>query len=218
MQLYEEIFLLGLNDQKGRISQDVDLEIRFLLSGAILAELALGEYITLDEKKRLVVLRSGPTGEALMDEALEQLAAASKARRPSYWIRRLADGVKRLQRRVGMQLVHRGILRREEKRYLWVIPYEAFPQQDASAKFWLKQRLRAAVLAGGPADPRTVALLGLLRACDLLDLIFTRDEIKVARKTVDTLTQTDEFARGVREAVEEIEAAAAAAASMETMG
>jgi len=218
MQLYEELFLLALNDQKGEVSGSVVTRIGFGLSGAILSELVLAGKIGLDEKKHLVVINSDPTSDDLLDEALAKIVESSRQRKTSFWINRLNDSVKKLQRRVGMRLVDQGILKLEEKRYLWVIPYEAFPQVDASAKYWVKQSLRQVVLAGEKAESHTVALLGLVRASEMLEFVFTRDELKTARKKIDQLTIDDEIGIGIRDAIEAIEAAAVAAALASTTG
>ena len=164
MQLYEELFLLALNDQKGEVSSAVVTILGFGLSGAILSELVLAGKIGLDDEKHMVVLNSELIGDELLDEAFTRIAEASRPRKTSYWINRLSESVKKLQRRVGMGLVEKGVLQLEEKRFLWVIPYEAFPQVDASAKYWVKQSPRQVVLAGEKAEARSIALLGLVRA------------------------------------------------------
>jgi hypothetical protein len=76
----------------------------------------------------------------------------------------------------------------------------------------VKHRLRAIVLAGEKHDEYAVALLSLVQAIDLLDHIFTVDEIKSARKRVQTLVQDDTLGAAVREALQDIAAAAATAA------
>jgi hypothetical protein len=101
-------------------------------------------------------------------------------------------------------------LNQEEKRFLWVIPYMVFPQQDASAKYWIKQHLRAVVLAGEIADAHSILVLSLVRAAGLLDFVFTRDEVKAARKRIEAITSDTILDPEVRGAVEEINAAVTA--------
>jgi hypothetical protein len=63
-----------------------------------------------------------------------------------------------------------------------------------------------------------LALLGLVRATYLLEFVFTIDELKAVRKKIDLLTLNDDIGNGVREAIEEIEAAALAAVKASEMG
>jgi hypothetical protein len=213
MLLHEELFLLAINEQKGRIYQSVEPQLLYGLSGAILSELVLAGKIGIDDKKHLISLDPNPTGEALLDEALQKINEKQRQRKSSYWVSHLAEGLKKLQSRVGKSLVEKRILTREEKRFLWVIPYEEYPQIDASAKYWIKQNLRTLVLTQAEGKSHEVALLGLVRASNLLEFVFTTDELKIARKKIDQLTIKDEIGNGVRETIDAIEAASLAAAT-----
>jgi hypothetical protein len=217
MLLHEELFLLALNDLKGRIYQSVEPQILYGLSGAILSELVLAGKIGVDEKKHLVSFDSTPPGNGLLDEALQLIVDKHRPRKISYWVKNLVEEMKKLQSRVGKSLVEKRILTREEKRFLWVIPYEEYPQIDASAKYWIKQKLRTLVLTQAEGKSHDVALLGLVRASKLLEFVFTTDELKIARKKIDRLTIADEIGNGVRETIEAIEAAALAAATSASM-
>jgi hypothetical protein len=64
------------------------------------------------------------------------------------------------------------------------------------------------VLANEKAPPQTIILLGLLKACRLLYLIFTRDEQSAARKKVDALVKGEEFRKVVARTIANVEAAA----------
>jgi hypothetical protein len=205
--LAEEFFLLSIDDARGKIITAVSDGLKIGLAGALLADLALHNKINL-VNKRLAVIDPSPTGEALLDEALARLAADKKPRKTSAWVEKLAD--RKLPKKTAQRLVEKNVLQIVEKHYLWVIPYEVFPQVDASAKYWVKQHLRSAVLAGGETTPGIIAFLSLLKACRLLNLVFTRDEIKAATLKVDGLVKGEPFGAAVAEMIAEIEAAMAA--------
>ena len=218
MLLYEEFFLLALNDAKSHIPNTLESQMGFGISGAILSDLVLAGRIGLGPKQHLVVVDPHPTGDDLLNEVLGLVDEFDRPHKAVFWVNKLAVSIKKLERRVGMKLVSKGILRREEKRYLWVIPYDAYPEVDASAKYWVKQGLRQMVLEHKEASPQQIALLGLVRACDMLGFIFTRDELKAARMTIDALTFSDEIGKGVRETIEAIEAAAISASLSANFG
>lgn len=204
LNLPEEFFLLSIDDNKGKIIAEVSDGLELGLAGALLAELALQDRIGLKDK-RLVVTNPAPTSDGALDEALEAIGNEKRLRKISWWIERFAR--RGLADPIAERLVKRNILKIEHKRNLWVIPYEVFPQVDASAKYWVKHHLRRAVLAGGEATPGIIALLSLLKACRLLDLVFTRDEKKVARRKVEALVASEPFGAALAETIEEIEAA-----------
>jgi Golgi phosphoprotein 3 len=205
--LAEEFFLLAIDDAKGKIITAVDDGLQIGLAGALLADLALHGKINLADK-RLAVVDPTLTGEPLLDEALVRLGDEKKLRKTGYWVEKLAT--KKLPKRVAARLVEQNVLQIEEKRYLWVIPYVVFPQVDASAKYWVKEHLRSAVLASSEVTPGIVVLLSLLKACRLLNLVFTRDELKAATRKVDALVQSEPYGAAVAETIAEIEGAIAA--------
>jgi hypothetical protein len=83
--------------------------------------------------------------------------------------------------------------------------------QDASAKYWVKQHLREITLGGVAPESRELALLSLIDACRLLNLVFTKDERKAASRKVEELVKGEPFGEAVAKTLEEIEMAATVA-------
>jgi hypothetical protein len=206
--LPEELFLLSIDDSKGKLLTGSKDSLKFGMAGALLASLALHERVK-GEEKRLIVIDDAPTGEALLDQTLARIYAEKKPRKINHWIQIFANG--KLINQTAEGLEARNIIRIEKKRYLWIIPFELFPQVDASAKFWIKQHLREAILAGHDVTPGMLALLSLLKTCQMLNLVFTRDEEKAAAKKVATLVAGEVFGAAVAETLAEIDAATTAA-------
>lgn len=204
--LAEELFLLAINDAKGRIHGMAESMLCYGLAGAVLADLALHSEIRVDPKGRLAVCGDGPRGDDILEEAFGAIQAADRLHKVRYWVDRMSNDSSRFQQRLAERLAIKGVLRLEKRRLLWVVPYTLYPQQDASAKYWIKQQLRSAVLTNEPSEPRAVALLNLLRACDLLGLVFTPDELKAAKRRIAELSAGDTIATAVSETIEAIEA------------
>jgi hypothetical protein len=205
----EELFLLALHDETGSIPNRIAIPLRFALGGAILTELLLAGKIQLNENKKVISLDRAPCDDPLLNEVLEKIKAGGHPRKVAYWIKEINHKPKKLLRRLGEGLVAKGILRQEEKHYLWVIPYVVFPQQDASAKFWVKQHLRSVILAGEIADHHAVMVLILAQASGMLDFVFTRDEIKTARKRIAKIARDSHLGLEINQAIAEIETAVA---------
>lgn len=204
--LAEELFLLAINDAKGRIHGSAAPLLRYGLVGAVLADLALLGAIGLDHRGRLATVGPSPRADDILEDVFARIQAADRLHKASYWVNLLSDDSAVLQQRLAERLVTKGVLRQEKKRLLWVIPYTVYPQQNASAKYWVKQQLRAMVLADEQPQPRAVALLNLLSACELLGLVFTADEHKAARRRIVELSAGDAIATAVAETIEAIEA------------
>jgi len=213
--LSEELFLLSIDDSKGTIVGSAKDTLRFGLAGAILADLALTERISIDSGK-LILADATLTGDTELDETMQLLAASKKTRKVTFWINAIAS--QKIVKRIANRLVDKGVLLREERRLLWVIPFEAYPTQDASAKYWIKQHLRERVLGGIKPEANTVVLLSLLKACRLLDVLFTKDERKAARKKITEQVKGESFGEAVTKTIEEIESATMAAVLVAASG
>jgi hypothetical protein len=213
LNLMEELLLLSLREKgaKGRV-KFTDINLRYGLAGAALADLCLQARLEWDEH-RLVHLLNRTDGP---DGLLNSIAALiGKTRRPkslSYWISALADKGKVYQKKIIANLVDKGFLQIEAGRYLWVIPYQVLTQSNASAKYQVKQRLRAIVLAGETPDEYALALLSLVQASDLLDHVFTVDEVKAARRRVQTLVKDDAIGVTMAAVMQDVASAAASVA------
>lgn len=207
LSMFEELFLVAIDDYKGTVAPSVSDRLRYGLAGALLAELALQEKIRID-KGKLVPSEAPSTIQGIEADALQIITASKKPRPVKHWISALASN--KLNRRVAEDLADKHVLTIEKRRFLWVIPYDAYPQQDASAKYWVKQRLRSVALGGINPAPRDLLLLSLVKSCDMLGLVFTRDERKTARKKIDTLVKREPIGDALRAVLEEIDSAAAA--------
>lgn len=201
----EKLFILSIDDEQGAITTSVKNTLYYGLAGAALAELALVGKFELQDN-RLTVIDPTPVGNNWLDEILATITAERKPRKLSRWVDTI--GGKQTIKRMAEQLAEQNVIRIEKKRYLWVIPYEVYPQVDASAKYWVKHQLRAIVLTGEKAETPDIALLSLLKATRLLRLVFTRDERKHAEKHLDVLIQGEVFGEAVAHLLEDIESAA----------
>ena len=215
LTLADELFLLSLEDKKNGVGFSSSFELSYAMAGAVLLELSLMGKIRL-EGKRVLVLNATPTGSELMDELLEKMAAARKPRKLVEWVGVFMEKSKKLKKAALAALVGQGILRAEEKSFLWVIPYTGYREQDSSAKYGLKLHLRAVVLGGEKIDEHTAALLSLGQAAGLLDHLFTRDELRQAKKRVEALVKDDAVGQAVQEVIDSVNAAVAASVMVAT--
>jgi golgi phosphoprotein 3 len=190
----EEMLMLAIDDNEGVVSASMKSMVRFGLAGAFLAELVMANKIQM-AGDRLTMASTEPTGDSLCDDILAMITSDNKPRKLGRWIQ--AIGSKLTIKQVALRLVELKVIVIDNKQYAWVIPYPAFPQVQASAKYLLKQHLRGIILAGEPANPADIVLLSLLKGCDLLRLVFTQDERKSADKKVDALVQGEVFGEAV---------------------
>jgi golgi phosphoprotein 3 len=207
LTLYEEILLLSIHQDKGTfIGWSID-RINSGLTGAVLFELAMLEKIHANHSHRLEIVDADPTEDELLNETLSILKESEKERKFGYWIGSLNQKPDKLRKLVVERLIIKGVVVQEDDHLVWVIPSPLHPQGNASTKYWASQRLRGIVLAQEAFDKRDIALLSLLRACNLLDLIFLKDERRLASQRINEMAVNAAMKDPDLQTMEEIESA-----------
>lgn len=208
LTLAEELSLLAHRDSDGkRITGGTELAVG--VAGALVAELALTERITLDTGRVTVRDRTG-VDDPELDDALTRMRDARRPRKPDWWITRLNTAA--LSTRLKRRLVERGVLRVAEHRMLGVVPRYRHPALDPQPGQEIRTRVRAAIDGERP-DARTAALIAVLHACGLDRTIFDDLDRTTLRNRAARLAEGDWTGPATPDVVRDIQAVATAAAT-----
>jgi len=214
--LYEEVMLLALRDEQGTIATGF---VEQLVAGAILADLLLESQISIDDtKKQLVNLENDKTtGDPVIDECLEKMAAVKRRASLSTWVYRLA-GIKKLKHKVAQQLCERGILRADEDKILFLFNRRIYPEINPTPEKKIIERMREAIFTDqNQLDARTVVLVSLANGSDLLRQTFGRKELKPRKKRIEKITNGDLTGKATGEVIAACQTALIVAAIMPAM-
>jgi golgi phosphoprotein 3 len=207
LSIFEELFLLALDEEKGRVLSFAKKTLPYALSGGILAELTLMGKVCSNEKHRLELVDASLSGDEILDEAIIDIGSSDKLRKLSYWVSEFGSKPKKLRERIGERLVEKKLLSQEDRRFFWRTP-AAEETPLALTKFDLKAPLRASILSNDDGlDPHNIALLSLASASDLLNLIFTQDELPIARHRIHEKVIRGALGNPSMQSLEEIEQA-----------
>lgn len=213
--LLEELLLIAYSDQ-GSLKASAGV-VDYGLAGAVLMELMLAGRLTLT-KRAVTVVSDEPTGDPLLDEALTRIRT-SRRTSPRKWVLTLRHG---LRKRVLERLVARGVLRREKRRVLLVLPQIRYPSATGmtpAPEIDARQRLRAIVAGTGPVDPRTAALGALVQATGLDREVFPDLPDRERKHRLATVVASGWPDQAVQQAIKDLQnelaimAAAAASAA-----
>jgi len=214
LYLHEEIMLLVLRDEQGTI--EFGAWYNQALGSAVLSELLLAERIAIDDgKKHLVDLVSDrPIGEPVIDECLSKIVLAKRRASATNWVSRFGN-LKQLKHRVARGLCKRDILRADEDKVLLLFSRKIYPEVNPIPERELIDRMREAIFTDvEPVDIRTVILVSLANACDLLKFSFDKKELKDRAKRIEQLSNGDLIGQAAKEAIQAIQAAIVVAAVM----
>jgi golgi phosphoprotein 3 len=211
--LYEEIMLLALRNKQGTATVDY---LEYAVAGAVLAELLLDRRIAIsDRQKQLVDIQdTNPTGDPIIDECLQTMKARKKRASLQTWVSRLA-GIKSLRHKVAHRLCNRGILRAEKDKVLHIFTRRIYPEINPVPEKETIDRLRAAISgADHQIEPRTVVLISLASAANLLGENLGRKEVRDRKKRIEQIINGEMTGNATKEAIAACQAAVMVAVIM----
>ena len=209
LTLFEEFFLLSLDEDTGNILSFAKKPFAYAMTGSILAELVLLDKLRLNEKHRLEMNDPHASGDEILDEVIHAFKSTEKPHRPSYWITQLDLKPKKLREQMGARLATKGLLHQEDKRFFWIFAEEVEDHPMPPLKYHLKASLRVKTLSNETSEPRCLALVKILAASGLLELVFTRDELPLAGRVIKEKVIRSALENPVLQSIEEIAQAVA---------
>ena len=210
LRFAEEITLLMLNDEDGEFVRVPGWSLQCAFAGAVLMDLALENRIDTD-LKRLVLIDPTPLGDDILDPVLARIAQATETHDARHWVEHIADYVEEIREGALAGLVERGILRREEDRFLWVFKSRRYPIVDGEAEREVKLRIMEVLFGNEIPDPRDIVLICLADACGILRELLSARELERAAERIEQVRKLDLIGQAVSKAVWDIQSSIALA-------
>jgi hypothetical protein len=178
--LAEDLLLLAVRPN-GKLGAAPKL--RFGLSGSELVRLAAARRVDI-VRGRIVVLDAAPTGDDLLDAALQSMAGGRRQPTAKAWVARSRPG---LVDRYLDRLAAAGVIRAEGRQVLGLFPATRWVVVDTARQAQVRARLDAIAsgsVAPGSLDSEQAAFAGLAGAIGLSALIYPGFAGAAARKNL----------------------------------
>jgi hypothetical protein len=203
--LLEEIILLTLDDNDGTFVPLAEYSLEIALGAAVLMDLALQDRIDTD-LTRLMVTDDTPTGDDLLDTVLAEIKSSTESQYIAQWLERLSRDWESLRESALDRLVDRGILRKDQKRFLWVFGSRRYPVIDNKQQREAKLRIMAILLGDEVPDPRDIALVCAADACAILESIMSSRELRSVKTRIDQVIALDLIGQAMAQEIRKLRA------------
>jgi golgi phosphoprotein 3 len=212
LTLLEEFLLLALDDQTGQLHPLAPSALDCATAGAVLMDLTLRNRVD-NDLRDMFVTDATPTGDDILDPVLQVMSMAPilTPHPIAYWLRHLADEASAYREKALRRLEARGIIRRQNKKILWVFGTRRYPLLDEQEVREVKLRILGVVLGNDVPMPHDVMLTGLAEACDLFRYILSEHEAEEASKRIAQVSRIDLIGQAVAKGVTDIGSAIAMA-------
>ncbi|MDE0625563.1 MAG: cytochrome P450 [Bryobacterales bacterium] len=208
MRFAEELLLLLHSDNSGYFVPIPEWRMSCALAGGVLLDLSLEDRIDSDLKS-LILVDPTPTGDSLLDPALEDITGAEASgggsRSPQYWVERLAQRADEISDEAISRLVRKGIFESDAGGF-WTLSKKVtrtgrYPLVDGSAGEEIRSRIFRILIDGEMPGPRDLAIIGLVHYCDGFRAILEPDEYDEAENLIELYSGIDLIARAIALAV-----------------
>lgn len=207
LSLPEKILLFALDNETGKICHLPEQYLDYALAGALIMELALQNRLHTTEDATLKVLDKTPVGNPSLDTVLELLPETGERVSLEKALAEVSARTKTFMENILQELVDKGILKREDYRYLLVFSRECYPTVDPSEELAVRNRLRDILLAEkAPRDKDTI-LIGITHVCNLLQPLFTDAEWTTVEPRLHALTKHEVMSQTIAKILELIQQA-----------
>lgn len=202
LRFAEEICLLALNDETGKISRNVpEQSLECAIAGALLMELDFMNRIDTDPEN-ITLLKSDPTGDPLLDEVLSLLGSVGDSTPIVKALAKLMLRAEEFESRLLAALVYKGILQEKDSSFLWIKGERTYPSIDGKEESEVRTRIRMIVLTETIPDPRDVVIISLMESCRLHRNVFIHEELSQHRKRIAEIGDMDFIGQGIQMVLE----------------
>ena len=181
LRFAEEIMLLLLDDKGGKFADLPAPSVECALAGAVLMDLALEGRIDTDPE-RLFVVDPIPLKDRLLDPTLARIAQSTETYDTRHWIEQTIAYAGDIRDRSLARLVERGILRREDDRFLWVFQTRRYPVIDDQPVQEVKLRIMGVLFSDEIPDARDIVIISLSDACGIFRGLLSSRELRGAAR------------------------------------
>jgi len=203
LTLAEDIILLLLDDDTGKLASIDLMTLNYAMAGAVLMDLALRNKID-NDLESLIVADSTPTGLQMLDTYLDKISSENKENNTRYWLTELSNYGEDIVDSALNMLVEKKILKTEEKKILWVIGTRVYPMIDDKEEKEVKRRIIHLLMSDEIPTPQDVVLVSLMDTCSLFTMILSRKEVEKLSSRIEQIRKLDLIGQEVTKVLERL--------------
>jgi hypothetical protein len=212
----EKFLLIVMHPEKPRYLIP-ETKINPGLFGAILMDLSLEEKIEFKDKRIIAHSSYTKTSEA-HNILLGKISASKKRKRIKTWIATFTWNSRKYRHMILRDLVLKGIVRIEERSFLF-IPYKSAFIIDKNIRKQIQNEISDVLLNKKPPEDDITCLLGIIDVCKAYKLITKdRESLKTIKHNINEMVQNDSVSKEVQKVIQELQAASIVATTAATSG
>ena len=200
----EELLLLLIDEKRGGLIPTPEWTLACTLAGAILMDLALEGRIDTDPE-RLVLLDATPTGDALLDPVLADVAGRGETRDAQFWVEQIAERGEEIRERALASLEAHAAIEVQEDGFLSLQPSlthaRRYPSLEQESREDVRLRVMRVLFSHDIPEPRDIAVISLADACGAFERLLSPAEMEQVKERIALVSRMDLIGRSVAIAI-----------------
>ena len=201
LSIPEEVLLLKVSETGGIIPGTKRFDV--ILAASVLMDLALQNRLDSD-LENLIPVNDNPTGNIVLDEALQMVNSTSELHKPSYWISQIAIRSGEFAEYLIADLALKKVLKIENQKVLWFFSKRKYPVIKDKEIKEVRERVRDIVFSDDIPEIRDVVIISILHYGGLHSLAFSESEISQHRIRIEQLAKMDLIGQAISGALSEL--------------
>lgn len=204
MRFVEELLLLLHSDETGYFIPIPEWRMSCALAGGVLMDLAMENRIDSDLES-IILVDSTPTGDELLDPALEEIAQEKITHSPQFWVERIAIHADNINEMAANRLVKKGIFEADSGGF-WSLSGKVsrsgrYPMVHGRTGEEIKGRIIRVLFNDEIPDPRDMCIIGLVHNCGGFRVMLESEEYELAEERIELFSGMDLIGRTIGHAV-----------------
>ncbi|MCY4037796.1 MAG: GPP34 family phosphoprotein, partial [bacterium] len=121
------------------------------------------------------------------------------------WVGQTAQMASGIREAALDRLVERGILERQDDRFLWVFRSRRYPTVDGEAEREVKLRIMGVLFSNEIPSPRDVVIISLAHACGIFSELLSRRELEQAGARIEQVRKLDLIGQAMSQSIQDFE-------------
>jgi len=198
LNIPEEIYLLSIDENGDQHNSLRNENFDLIISAALLMDLALLHRIDSDQTY-IFTDKTESIGDTLLDGVLDEIVEYNNNRRIENWISYLSIHGQFFRDEIITSLVRKSVLKIENKKVLWFFSKRKYPRVDNTELEEVRARIRNLIFGQELPDERDIVIVSILYNSNLLDVVFTKDEVNKYEARLSQIAKMDFIGQAIGE-------------------
>lgn len=206
LSILEKITLIALDDDTGKWVTD-SMRLNYALAGGVLLLLTQKSKIKIEDNK-ISTIDSSKTDNYILNDAIDLIVGLNNGKAINI-IYKLARLIRKLKDGIVIDLIKKGILKKQEGKVLWLFSTTNYPMVDSTLENKVKAEQIEIVENNKPIEnDDNLFLLSVLINCNLEKEVFGKNAKKsLISKRINEITSGDSIGKTTNQAMAQMQAA-----------